>query len=419
MISSKHIWVLLFTCLIMTLFSFYLHIVPGTNTMINYVGENQPKDEKFIVTDGFLPWAVDYHKTLPAFKNRPVTTFFIEKFASWFSVRVSIAYVWINFLFTFCNGILIYYLAKLHLLSNYQALLSTIFFYSSFSILLAYFIPIATYDEPVQYFFILASFIALKKMLKVFFILFFTLAMIARESTLLLLPGIFLFLSDINFKTVFKEKLKLFKVVIVLSIPVFFYLTYLAFFYHYTPKIITETQEGISLRFSLYEKNFRDVENSSRTVLSFLSVFLLPSFLIFYYRQTISVQLTKNKWFKAFYFSLTLNTMVVFVAVFAEESRVFTLPFLIVFPFFGKIISKLIVFSQAFFHYLMCSKRIIILFVTTSLAWLLFELLYKLTNFNITDNLYREYNTISVLFIVLVLLYSRFSSAQNSPRQNN
>ena len=416
MISKKHIWILLFTCLIMTLFSFYLHIVPGTNTMINYVGENQPKDEKFIVTDGFLPWAVDYHKTLPDFKARPITTFFIEKFVSWFNVRISIAFVWINFLFTFFNGFLVYYLAKLYALSNKQAIISSVFFYTSFSVLLAYFVPIATYDEPIQYFFIFFIFIFLKLKKHVFFVGSFALAIITRENSLLLLPAIFLFLMDINFKSIWKEKSSFIFSVIISGIPVLIYVGYLIYYYKLNPQLISETKEIMTLRFSLYEKNFRNVENISRTLLSFSSVYILPSFLLMFYRIQHPERLLGNTLFSVFYLTFFINTFIVSVAVFTEESRVFTLPLLTIFPLFGKITSELIVFSQPFFHYLMCSKRIIVLFVTTSLAWLLFEQLYKLTNFNMSDNLYREYNTISVFFIVLVLLYSRFSAIQK-PQQ--
>jgi hypothetical protein len=104
--------------------------------------------------------------------------------------------------------------------------------------------------------------------------------------------------------------------------------------------------------------------------------------------------------------------VVVLVAVFAQESRVFTLPLLLIFPFFGKIIHQLIDFSTPFIDYLKCSKRVLVLFFSTSIAWLGFEQLYKLTGFDMNDNLFREYNTLSVFFIVLFLLYHRFSKTK-------
>ena len=154
---------LLITCSFLTLFSFYLHVSSFTNTMINYVDENNQQEKNFCVSDEFLAWAVDYHKMLPDFKKRQVTTFLVEQIHQIFNVRVSVSFTVLNFLVFFFCGFLIYYLAKLYLLSHIQAIVSVVFFYSSFSILLAFFIPIATYDEPIQYFFIVLSFIALKK----------------------------------------------------------------------------------------------------------------------------------------------------------------------------------------------------------------------------------------------------------------
>lgn len=405
-----------FTCLALTLFSFFLHISNRTNTMINYVDEHHPKNEKIIVTDGFLPWTVDYHKTLSDFKKRPFTTFFTEKLASVLDLRISVAFVWVNFTFIFCCGVIIYFLAKLFHLSHAESVWSIFLFYGSFSILLAYFIPIATYDEPIQYFCILLSLIALKRKVKTLFILFLTLAIITRENTLLLLPGIFLFLADIDFRRILNEKSKFIGVALQLGIPLILYLLYLMWFFEKNPQIVDISHKVLSTKFMHYKKNFRDIENISRTLLSFFSVFFLPIFLLVYYRIKYSFLESERRWIYAFWLTFVINTIIVILSVYAEESRVFALPLLFLFPFFGKITSGLIVFSQSFLHYLLCTKRVIILFVSTSLAWLLFEQLYKLTNFNMSDNLYREYNTLIVFFIVLILLYSRFSIIQK-PQQ--
>jgi hypothetical protein len=398
--------------LLLIFFSLFLHVAPFTNTMLNYQEEENQDKEQQLVKEDFLHWTVNYHQTLPDFKKRPLTTFLINQLSDLVNIHVSLAFVLINFTFTFLCGLLIYSLAKIHGLTITESIWSVVFFFTSYTILLAYFIPLNTYDEPIQYFFILLSLIALRKRLSILFILCFSLAMIARENTILLLPGLFIFLLDINSSSFFSEKIKLLKSIVLLTIPVVVYTGFLILFYHYNPKILTATQEVMSLRFSLHEKNFRDLENISRTFLSFSSVYLLPCFLLFLYHIKHPQQLIKNNWIKAFFITFLVNTVVVLVAVFAQESRVFTLPLLLIFPFFGKIIHQLIDFSTPFIDYLKCSKRVLVLFFSTSIAWLGFEQLYKLTGFDMNDNLFREYNTLSVFFIVLFLLYHRFSKTK-------
>lgn len=412
MIKYKEFLFVLIACLALTMFSFFIHVSNFTNTMINYADEHHQKNDTHLVTDGFLPWAVDYHKTLPEFKKRPFTTFLIEKSASVLNLRISVAFVWVNFTFIFCCGFLIYLLAKLFQLSNTESVWSVVLFYCSFSILLAYFIPIATYDESIQYLFILISLIALKRKFKIIFILFLTLAIIARENTLILLPGIFLFLANIEFRRVMNEKSKFILVVLELGIPLFLYVLYLIWFFEKNPQMVDASQKVLSTKFMHYKKNFRDIENISRTLLSFFSVFLLPIFILVYYRIKHSFNECERSWLNAFWLTFLINTIIVLLSVYAEESRVFTLPLLFIFPFLGKFFTKLIRFSPEFFNYLFCSKRIVLLFISTSLTWFIFKFIYQFTNLNMNDNLYREYNTISIFLISLVLLYNRFSDTQ-------
>ena len=111
----------------------------------------------------------------------------------------------------------------------------------------------------------------------------------------------------------------------------------------------------------------------------------------------------------------------VILSAYAEESRVLTLPYLILFPIFGKILNEVIQFNKPFFKYLMNWKNILLLLAVTTLSWKLFKLGSKLTNYKPHENLnlFVEYNTLAVLFIVLVLLYNRFSVKTKLPQQEN
>jgi len=386
--------------------------------MINYVDENHPNVENICITDGFLPWAVNYHKTLPDFKKRQVTTVLVEMFSKLFNGRISTVFVWVNFSFIFLSGILVYYLARLYSLSHIEALLSTIFFLTAFSILLAYFIPIATYDEPIQYFFILLSFVALKKKIKGLFVLFFTIAMLTRESSVLLLPAITLFLMDINFRKIYEEKIKIILVILTVSLPIILYVFYLLWFYNMNPQQFVETKTVLLDKFMNYKKNFKDLENISRTILSFTSVYLLPVFFIIIFKRKHKLILLDTKLMYAFWISFFLNTVIVLLSVYAEESRVFTLPLLFIFPIFGKIIRIVIRFSPQFLKYMVHPKRLLFLVSITVIGWILFNQVYKLTSFKMTENLYREYNTISFLIIGIVCV-SLFYLQSQGLRNNN
>jgi len=413
-LKINHIFHLLLVCLLSVLFNLYVHVAEPANSMVNYVNKNHPNTENLIVTDGFLPWAVDYHQTLPDFKKRPFTSFLVENVAVFFSVRISIAFVWVNYFFLFCSGFLIYFLAKLYLLSHPKALGSVIFFYFSFSILLAYFIPIATYDEPIQYFLILLSLFFLKKGYKLLFAIIFSFAVISRESSLILLPGIALFLFGIDFKNILKDKKVFLKNVLMLSIPVVIYLAYLYFFYDNNPEILKETKEVLAKKYQIYQRNFRNLKEVSRTLLSFYSVIIFPIFLLFLnskYYQFIKID---NRLLKAFWLTFLLNSIVIFITVYAEESRVFTLPFLLLFPIFGEILLKSN--SLKFFYYLLDFKKVGLVVLTTLLSWFVFNYLYAFTGFEMKDNYYVEYNVVIIFLMIVVGYKAKFlkSLTQNS-----
>ncbi|MGE0560231.1 MAG: hypothetical protein AB7O47_00305 [Flavobacteriales bacterium] len=420
MSSIKHILIVVLICLGLTLFSFSLHIFPGTNTMINYIGPNQVSEENLIVSDGFLPWAVDYHQQLLEFKKRPVAVFLMEKFSKIFNVRISLAYVYVNFFFFFLGGLLIYYLARLYQYQNKEALLGIVFYFFSFSILLAYFIPIATFDEPVQYFFILLAFIALQKQKYVMFVIMLTLAAITRETSLLLLPVMVLFFMRLDIKKMFSNKIQLVKVAIYSGLPVLFYVIYSIWFYKTNPQLVEETKFLLDQKFKYYKtKNFLDFEHTMRTILSFVSVNLLPIFLIFYYKLRNKFNDFESKLLTAFWIMFWINLVMVIVSAYAEESRVFTLPYLILFPMYGKILKGVIQFNKSFFNYLLNWKSIVIIFITGVFSWNLFKIGYQLTNFKPHENLnlFVEYNTLVIIFIVLIFFYNRFSFKTELPKQ--
>jgi len=373
--------------------------------MINYVGENG--GEKVCISDEFLDWSVNYHASLIDFKKRPITTFLVEKTCHLLKVRSSVAFVIVDFGFFFLCGFLIYYLARLYSISHSYSLISAALFLSSFSILLAFFIPIATYDEPVQYFLILLSLISIERERGVLFVIFFSLATLARESSVILLPAILLFYMGVNWSKFGQQKMKILKTLIVCALPVVFYSIYLFWFYSSEPQLLIEAKEALNERADYFERNFRNMSYTLRTLISFISIYLLPAILVLVY-------LLKNKkdgiWnisMKAFGFTVLINTLVVFVSVYAEEARVFALPLLLIFPVLGHIWGSQFNWSKPFFKFLLDPRRILTLIVWTAVGWYILQFLYSLTDINIADSLFLEYNVLTI-FVIGVLVLSLY-----------
>ncbi len=203
----------------------------------------------------------------------------------------------------------------------------------------------------------------------------------------------------IPIKQFLQHKKKALIIVLIYSIPVVFYVIYLMWFFKSNPELVTDSQSAFKLQWTKYLHNFKNTSYSIQTFLSFYSVIALPIFLLI----SSSIQI-KDNINKAFWFTFFLNSLIIFITVYAEESRVFTLPFLLVYPILGKIIIDQYKWEKAFLTYLIKPLNIIIIVCVSVGAWLMFDKLYELTNLICYENLYREYNTLVVLFMTVLLL---------------
>jgi hypothetical protein len=259
--SLKKIFVVHVVCLFSVFINFILHVIGSKNSMINFVKINSNKIEGELITDGFLPWAIEYHKTLAEFVRRPITSFFIDLFSKF--IEPKWAFVVVNYGFLFFCGLLIYFIAKHFGGSFKESILNVLIFYFSFTILFAFFIPIATFDEPAQYFFVLLSYYFILKRKYLYFVAFFSLAIIARESSLFLLPFFMFLLVDFNLDYLSLKKAITVKNSAIILIPIVVFCIYLFMFYENNPQFIEESKISFWSRFSIIERNFYDVEKTT------------------------------------------------------------------------------------------------------------------------------------------------------------
>src|SRR5690606_17278774 len=125
----------------------------------------------------------------------------------------------------FCSGVLLFFLtrkltgtyeesignatgpplisSKINNCSYWIGIGNMVIYFLGFSVLFAFFTPLFSYDEPLQYTMIFASLLAMHQRKWILYIIFFTLALIARESTVFLVPGLIFFFLDVDRKSLF------------------------------------------------------------------------------------------------------------------------------------------------------------------------------------------------------------------------
>lgn len=318
------------TCVLLC---FYIHVMPSSNSMINLKTKGAGIEKPFI-SDGYLEEVITYHKEHPAFARRPLTTYLTEQLSHNATLSIGESFTLINFILLFLCGLAIYYCATLIGSCTSEALLSVTLYYLSFSTLFAFFPPIYSYDEPFQYMLIYLGLMAILRNQWAFYILMFSLAIIARESSLILLPGLALL-------AVYTPTLSVasFKKVVLLLIPAVVYVIYLYFFITLND-IGAASQQDFQERLEHFYGNFRDLKFAIESMTSFFLAIGLQTYLLYSYASRESLSPIEKKYVKAFAVTLLINTMIVILTTYVRETRLFALPLFFLFPLMGRIVLK-------------------------------------------------------------------------------
>lgn len=314
-----------------TLIIFGIHMLPNMDSMLN---ENNTR-----ISHGFLKSQIDYHQEIAPFARRPLTSFLIESVTGKFGLRSGHAFILVNFILLFLSGLLLFKLSKTLKASIVQALSNMCVYFLSFSVLFAFFPPVFSYDEPLQYCFILLSLTAFLRKKWGWYVPFFTLALISRETSMLLLPALLFFMPGLrkfNVRLLSKERVRL---CIPILLPLLFYGIYLALFI-YTHDQLKATQIEMASRYSCFLENF---ENAKNTVETWTSLFLaLAPFMYL-----VAVQMRKKnalawqkKWIDAYLLTVIINTPIVILTAFARETRLFALPLFFIWPVFFQLFGQ-------------------------------------------------------------------------------
>lgn len=385
--------------LVFVLGIFKLHMLPFLDSMLN--------EQNSIVSNGFLVSQIEYHKEFAPFARRPLTSLLINGVSDWFGLKPGMAFVWVNFSLFLIGGLLLYFLSRMLTKNYWFAVFNLLSFYVTFSVLFAFYPPIFTYDEPLQYALVFAAMLCFLKRKRILFVLLITLALIAKESTLFLLPG-FLYLYSTKSKK-FIPKIT-FGRFLVLGLPLVFYMGFL-WFYLGKMDFFHAFESELPQRFSCWYQNFGSHKNSIETIISFCLV-IGP----FLYLLALNWKNNlKNQWVKAFLVTLAINTPIVLLATLARESRLFALPLLflwpVFFPLFGQQIALLFNKSSYADYFAMYGHRLILS------AAVLLALLIAIGHYRLGlghNNLFSPY-----LFITLLLIATHFLLWRDQKRKQS
>ncbi len=301
-------------------------MLPNMDSMLN---ENNTR-----ISHGFLKSQIDYHQEIAPFARRPLTSFLIESVTGKFGLRSGHAFILVNFILLFLSGLFLFRLSKTLKESTEQALVNMSVYFLSFSVLFAFFPPVFSYDEPLQYCFILLSLIAFVQKKWGWYVPFFTLALISRETSMLLLPALLIFmpgLGKFNFRSLSKEHLRL---GIPILLPLLIYGIYLALFI-YTNDQLKATQIEMASRYSCFLENFESTKNTVETWISLFLALAPFLYLTMVYVKREVVPIRQKKWVYAFLLTVIINTPIVILTAFARETRLFALPLFFIWPVFA------------------------------------------------------------------------------------
>ena len=382
---------------IITIITFCLHMFNNVDSMLN--------DHSFKISNSYLAIAYDLHKTYYPFAKRPLTNLLIELLSYTFHSSIGFSFIIVNFTFIFFNGILVYKLSSIFSQNHKNNLINMVIFFLCFSNIFAFFVPIYSYDEPLQYFFILLSLIYFFKKKWLYFILLFSISIMARESSIILLPGLWL-LSLNEQKLINLENLKK---TLYLGIPVLVYIVFIIIYINKN-NLIDSNEEDIKNRLIHFKLNIGENIAAAETFFSLFLILGLPIYFLYIsiIKKSYS-SLLEKKLLKSFFITLIINSVIVILTTKARESRLFILPLFFLWPIFFNIIKEEICEVFKFSNYINLFKRWDYFILFGFLIFLNNLICYKMYTITDGDASQNYFNLYLFLTITIIIFHSLFT----------
>lgn len=377
--------------LLLTALSLALHFAPVWVNMLNRGAQTW---------DGRpLPYSsveesINEHRNGPevAFTRRPLMTWSVDALSA-AGLHPEHAFVALGFGLFFLAGLLVHRVARQSGSTPARALLAQVCFHLSPTVLFAWFDPMYTYDEPIQYVALLLAMLAALRGSAWWSMVCFAIALIAREPSLLLAPGFALLLAP-------KDRWK--SIAPILAYTVFL-LWWMQGDWMFGASLLDLQERPSFLHF-----NFSDARIGAESVCYLTLVLALPVFLLARFHRSRACTAEDRRLLRAFWITLVLNTIAVLVAAKAREARLFALPLIFGWPLMGKAL------TSEFGRY--TSVRSFFAFLSSPLLALQFvggavvisigiTRLFNLSTGIGADNLFHE-TLIAELLVILACLYA-------------
>ena len=385
-----------FISFLFVLLIYAIHMLPVSDSMLN---ENNTK-----LSHVFLASQIRYHQEFAPFARRPLTSLLIEGSSGTFGVTLGESFVLVNLLLLFVSGILIYIISLKLNATKGQAIFNQVAYFLTFSIIFAFFPPVFSYDEPLQYCLILLSILALIREKWLYYVPLFLLAIIARESTLFLLPGLAIIFSGFSLKSKNMWNFGIKRKLLLLFAPMPLYVIYLGIFLWATG-IWKETSEVAANRLSCYFQNFGTYASSLESIVSFFLVLGPGLYFLYMSHKSKIFSALEKKYVQAFLLAVVINTPIVMVATLAREARLFALPLIFLWPLAGQLFGKELRPLIRPNLYLDCFRdwRYSMLLLLLSLISYAIAFRLYVPSFPSKDNFFNEY-----LFVMLLIMSVHF-----------
>ncbi|HNB81383.1 MAG TPA: hypothetical protein PLP34_00880 [Chitinophagaceae bacterium] len=306
--------------LVCTLVLFLLHLV--LPTMVNGFQRNQSSASIWQIL-----WNDTYGESLCLdrlklceFYRRPLM-YRLQMALHEVGIPYQFSFVFISFLcLFFVSRLLLMVARQLHVADRWRNWILIIFFLH-FSILFAFFDSMSTYDEPITYVLLLLSFYFLLKGKTLWWMLFFLLSAIGRETVFCYWP-LFIWLEP--------EKKALRKWGYFLLLPIL----YMLYLYLYLPGTVqTESLQFLTTqRGFAWKYNFRNGYESIQSILCAFMVLAIPLYLLIQIRKQENLTSVQKKLILYSIGFCVVNTFLVWFTGLAAEARLFTLPLLLGLP---------------------------------------------------------------------------------------
>jgi hypothetical protein len=373
-----------------------IHMLPISDSMLN---ENNTE-----LSNVFLASQIRYHQEFAPFARRPLTSLLIEGSSGIFGITLGESFVLVNLLLLFFSGLLIYKISLKLNATRGQSLFNQVSYFLTFSILFAFFPPVFSYDEPLQYCLIMLGMLALIREKWLYYIPLFLLATIARESTLFLMPGLAIIFSGFSLKSKNMWNFGIKRKLLLLFAPMPLYVIYLGIFLWATG-IWKETSEVAANRLSCYFQNFGTYASSVESIVSFFLVLGPGLYFLYMSNKPKIFSALEKKYVQAFLLALVINTPIVMVATLAREARLFALPLIFLWPLAGQLFGKELRPLIRPNLYLDCFRdwRYSMLLLLLSLISYAIAFRLYVPSFPSKDNFFNEY-----LFVMLLIMSVHF-----------